>query len=162
MLSDRQTFAGKNWAFSLCSSVFVRSTHGRDILLDPNRLKSQTFFSGLKTPRNKSSTTSPNGVTSSFNKSAWLAASPRCVRFLYRDQTNYLMLMMRGVLSVLFIVALAVLPTQLKGSPKCVVRVSSKNELDLFIKQQIRKKNNSNLLISFNSCMKELCVSKKS
>ena len=70
---------------------------------------------------------------------------------------------MRGVLSVLFIVALAVLPTQMKGSPKCVVRVSSKNELDYsLIKQQIRKKNNSNLLISFNSCMKELCVSNKS
>ena len=49
---------------------------------------------------------------------------------------------MRGVLSALFTVALAVLPTQLKGSPKCLVRVSSKNELDLFIKQQIRKKNN--------------------
>ena len=48
------------------------------------------------------------------------------------------MLMMRGVLSVLFTVAVAVLPTQLKGSSKCMVRVSSKNELDLFkIKQQI-------------------------
>ena len=70
--------------------------------------------------------------------------------------------MMRGVLSALSIVALAVLPTQMKGSPKCVVRVSSKNEIDLFIKQQIRKKNNSNLLISFNSCMKEFCVSNKS
>ena len=69
---------------------------------------------------------------------------------------------MRGVMSALFIVALAVLPTQLKGSPKCMVRVSSKNELDLFIKQQIRKKNNLSLLISFNSCMKELCVSNKS
>ena len=65
-------------------------------------------------------------------------------------------------MSALFIVALAVLPTQLKGSPKCMVRVSSKNELDLFIKQQIRKKNNLSLLISFNSCMKELCVSNKS
>ena len=43
MLSDRQTFAGKNWAFTLCSYLFVRSTHGRDILLDPNRLKSQRF-----------------------------------------------------------------------------------------------------------------------
>ena len=132
MLSDRQTFAGKNWAFTLCSYLFVRSTHGRDILLDPNRLKSQTFFSGLKTPRNKSSTTSPNGITSFFNKSDQLLR-PGCVRFLYRDQTNYLMLMMRGVFSVLFIVALAVLPTPLKGSSKCVVRVSSKNELDLFI-----------------------------
>ena len=64
-------------------------------------------------------------------------------------------------MSALFIVALAVLPTQMKGSPKCLVRVSSKNELDLFIKQQIRKKNNLSLLISFNSCMKELCVSNK-
>ena len=42
------------------------------------------------------------------------------------------MVIMRGVLSVLFIVARAVLPTQLKGSPKCMVRVNSKNELDLF------------------------------
>ena len=65
-------------------------------------------------------------------------------------------------MSALFIVALAVLPTQMKGSPKCLVRVSSKNELDLFINQQIRKKNNLSLLISFNSCMKELCVSNKS
>ena len=32
----------------------------------------------------------------------------------------------------------------------------------IYYKQQIRKKNNSNLLISFNSCMKELCVSNKS
>ena len=33
-----RSFAGKNCTFSLCSScayVFVRSTHGRDILLDP-------------------------------------------------------------------------------------------------------------------------------
>ena len=32
-------------------------------------LRSQKFFSGLKTSRNKSSTTSPNGITSFFNKS---------------------------------------------------------------------------------------------
>ena len=50
------------------------------------------------------------------------------------------MLIMRGVMSALFIVALAVLPTQMKGSSKSMVRVSSKNKLDLFIKQQIRKK----------------------
>ena len=51
MLSDRQTFAGKNWAFTLCSYLFVRSTHGRDILLDPNRLKSQTFFLKSQDPK---------------------------------------------------------------------------------------------------------------
>ena len=54
-------------------------------------------------------------------------------------------------MSALFIVALAILPTQMKGSSMSMVRVSSKNKLDLFIKQQIRKKN-SNLLICSKRC----------
>ena len=45
MLSDRPSFAGKNCTFSLYSYEFVRSPHGRDILLDPKRLRSRKIQS---------------------------------------------------------------------------------------------------------------------
>ena len=162
-----RSFAGKSCTFSLCSScayVFVTSTHGRDILLDPKPVfKSTKVFLRSQDLKEQEFTERLHQTESlPFSIRVISFFAPRCVLFSYRNQTNFLKLIMRGVMSALFIVALAVLPTQMKGSPKCLVRVSSKNELDLFINQQIRKKNNLSLLISFNSCMKELCVSNKS
>ena len=94
-------------------------------------LRSQKFFSGLKTSRNKFTEQLHQTESLPFSIRVISFFAPRCFLFSYRDQTNFLKLIMRGVLSALFTVALAVLPTQLKGSPKCLVRVSSKNELDL-------------------------------
>ena len=131
-----RSFAGKNCTFSLCSSrtyVFVRSTHGRDILLDPKPVYKITNVclrsQDLKEQEFSEQLHQTESLPFSIRVISFFA--PRCVLFSYRDQTNFLKLIMRGVFSALFIVALAVLPTQMKGSPKCLVRVSSENELDL-------------------------------
>ena len=71
-----RSFAGKNCTFSLCPYVLMCLLQAPTeeifyLILSPC-LRSQKFFSGLKTSRNKSSTTSPNGITSFFNKSDYL------------------------------------------------------------------------------------------
>ena len=74
MLNDRHgplqvKIARSVYALHVLKCLLEAPTEEIFYLILSRRLRSQKFFSGLKTSRNKSLTTSPNGITSFFNKS---------------------------------------------------------------------------------------------
>ena len=80
-----RSFAGKNCTFSLCSScayVFVTSTHGRDILLDPKPVFKITKVFLRSQDLKEQEFNNFTERNHFLFQEEWLAASPRGASFL--------------------------------------------------------------------------------